>query len=153
MTEFNLQEYTKSQTAFRLGIDNSLYPLTSESKKIIMNLRALHRRIVVPCVKVFGRSYRLSVNSGYRCLELNRALKSKDTSQHITGQAVDFEFWGLKNSILYNFIQDNLDYDQLIYEGYKKSKNKVNPGWIHCSYISPTKNRREAFELPFAIAR
>jgi len=84
-------------------------------------------------------------SSGYRCLELNRAIGSGDTSQHVKGQAVDFEIPGLANQVLANWIMENVDYDQLILEFYRQED--PNSGWIHCSYGNKEEHRKEALRF------
>ena len=45
---------------------------------------------------------------------------------------------GVTNADVYNFIKDNLEYDQLIWE----FGNDKNPDWVHVSY-SKDKNRKQ----------
>ena len=129
---FSLLELTKSQTAERKGIDNTPSPEHQE------NLKLLCTHILQPVRDRFERV--VSVSSGYRSEELCLAIGSKITSQHAKGQAADFEIYGLSNQELANYIKENLDYDQLILEYWKKED--PNSGWIHCSYNSEG-NRKE----------
>lgn len=120
---FNLDEATASDTALRLGIDN-----TAVSPEV---LQAAYRTAVrMEKVRtILGRP--IHINSWIRCLELNRALKSKDTSQHVRGEAVDFtapEFGdclAVVRALVAN--QSLLRYDQLILEH----------TWVHISFCSP----------------
>ena len=121
---FSLLELTKSQTAERKGIDNAPSPEHQE------NLKLLCAHILQPVRDRFERV--VSVSSGYRSEELCLAIGSKVTSQHAKGQAADFEIYGLSNQELANYIKENLDYDQLILEYWKKED--PNAGWVHCSY-------------------
>ena len=121
---FSLLELTKSQTAARKDIDNTPSPEHQE------NLKLLCTHILQPVRDRFERV--VSVSSGYRSEELCLALGSKITSQHAKGQAADFEIYGLSNQELANYIKENLDYDQLILEYWKKED--PNSGWVHCSY-------------------
>ena len=121
---FSLLELTKSQTATRKGIDNTPSPEHQE------NLKLLCAHILQPVRDRFERV--VSVSSGYRSPELCTAIGSKVTSQHAKGQAADFEIYGLSNQELANYIKENLDYDQLILEYWKKED--PNSGWVHCSY-------------------
>ena len=121
---FSLLELTKSQTAERKGIDNTPSPEHQE------NLKLLCTHILQPVRDRFERV--VSVSSGYRSEELCLAIGSKITSQHAKGQAADFEIYGLSNQELANYIKENLDYDQLILEYWKKED--PNSGWVHCSY-------------------
>jgi zinc D-Ala-D-Ala carboxypeptidase len=121
---FSLLELTKSQTAERKGIDNTPSPEHQE------NLKLLCTHILQPVRDHFNRV--VSVSSGYRSPELCTAIGSKITSQHAKGEAADFEIYGLSNKELADWINENLDYDQLILEYWKKED--PNAGWVHCSY-------------------
>lgn len=120
---FTLQEFTKSQTALRLGIDN-----TPESVHV-ERLTLLCEHILQPVRDKFGP---VSVSSGYRCQALNRAKDSKDTSDHVQGFAADFEVPGVSNLDVAKWIHWNLKFKQLILEFY--TPGDENSGWIHCSY-------------------
>lgn len=74
----------------------------------------------------------IHVNSWFRCLALNRRLGSKDTSQHLKGEAVDFT--AIKFGTPLQIVQflstkmEELEIDQLILEH----------TWVHISFaISP----------------
>ena len=123
---FSLLELTKSQTAKRKGIDNTPSP-THQG-----NLKLLCMHVLQPVRSHFNRV--VSVSSGYRSEELCVAIGSKITSQHAKGQAADFEIYGLPNKELSDWINETLNYDQLILE-YWKEENP-NSGWVHCSYKS-----------------
>ena len=123
---FSLTELTKSQTATRKGIDNTPSPTHQE------NLKSLCTSILQPVRDHFSRV--VSVSSGYRSEELCLAIGSKTTSQHAKGEAADFEIYGLSNKELADYINKNLDYDQLILEYWKEED--PNSGWVHCSYKS-----------------
>ena len=129
---FSLIELTKSQTAERKGIDNTPEPHHQE------NLKLLCTHILQPVRDRFERV--VSVSSGYRSPELCLAIGSKITSQHAKGQAADFEIYGLSNKELSDWINENLDYDQLIIEYWKESD--PNSGWVHCSF-SLNGNRKQ----------
>ncbi len=79
-------------------------------------------------------------SSGYRSPELCTAIGSKITSQHARGEAADFEIFGVSNKELADYINENLDYDQLILEYWKKED--PNSGWVHCSYTNGN-NRKQ----------
>ena len=57
---------------------------------------------------------------------------SSVNSQHAKAEAADFECPGTDNAELADWINKNLDYDQLILEFY--TPGEPNSGWIHCSY-------------------
>ena len=83
----------------------------------------------------------VSVSSGFRSPELCVAIGSSTTSQHASGQAADFEIYGVSNKELADYIADNLDFDQLILEFWKPEE--PNSGWVHCSYKGADNNRKE----------
>jgi hypothetical protein len=134
---FTLQEFTKSQTATRLGLKNQPSP------EHIVRLEALCENVLEP-VRVFF-NIPFSPSSGYRSPELCKAIGSKPTSQHARGEAVDFEVPGLSNRDVAQWIVDNLDFDQLILEFYEEGD--PNSGWIHVSYVDGDKNRKEVLTL------
>ena len=129
---FSLIELSKSQTATRKGIDNT--PSTEHQD----NLKSLCTFILQPVRDHF--SCVVSVSSGYRSPELCTAIGSKTTSQHAKGQAADFEIFGVSNKELADYINEELEYDQLILEYWKESD--PNSGWVHCSY-SKNDNRKQ----------
>ena len=122
---FSLNELTKSQTAERKGIDNT--PSAEHQE----NLKSLCEMILQPIRDHFGQV--VSVSSGYRSPELCVAIGSSTQSQHAKGQASDFEIFGISNKALADYIDENLDYDQLILE-YWKGEDEPNSGWVHCSF-------------------
>ena len=129
---FSLLELTKSQTATRKGIDNTPSPEHQE------NLKLLCESVLQPVRDHFGKV--VTISSGYRSPELCTAIGSKITSQHAKGQAADFEIFGVSNKELADYINENLEYDQLILEYWKESD--PNSGWVHCSYSAGNKRKQ-----------
>lgn len=121
---FTLKELTKSDTATRLGLDN-----TPDDEQI-ESLRLLCENILQPVRDHFGKP--VKITSGFRCPAVNQATGGSATSDHCKGQAVDFEIDGLPNPDVAQWIMDNLDYTQLILEFY--TQGQPNSGWIHCSF-------------------
>ena len=121
---FSLLELTKSQTAERKGIDNT------PSAEHQDNLKSLCTSILQPIRDHFSRV--VTISSGYRSEALCVAIGSKTTSQHAKGQAADFEIFGVSNKELADYINEELEYDQLILEYWKESD--PNSGWVHCSF-------------------
>lgn len=134
---FTLQEFTKSQTATRLGLKNQPGP------EHIVRLESLCENVLEP-VRVFF-NIPFSPSSGYRSPELCKAIGSKPTSQHARGEAVDFEVPGVSNRDVAQWIVDNVDFDQLILEFYEEGI--PDSGWIHVSYVDGDKNRKEVLTL------
>jgi hypothetical protein len=123
---FSLKELTKSDTATRLGIDNT------PNQETIDNLKMLCEKVLQPVREHFGKS--VTVNSGYRSPELNSspAVGGSKTSDHCKGMAADIEIAGVANADLAQWIMDNLDYTQLILEFY--TQGVPDSGWVHVSY-------------------
>ena len=119
---FSLRELTKSQTAERKGISNE------PSEEHVENLKLLCTKVLQPIRDEWGV---VSISSGYRSPALCEALGSKSTSQHARGQAADFECYSIDNNELFNWIVDNLEFDQAILEFYTGAPDI---GWIHVSY-------------------
>ena len=121
---FTLKELTKSDTATRLGLDNTPDEATIE------NLKLLCQEVLQPIRDHFGKS--VTVNSGFRSPESNAAVGGSKTSDHCLGRAADIEIDGISNPDLAHWIMDNLDYTQLILEFYTQCQ--PNSGWVHVSY-------------------
>ncbi|MDG6079739.1 DUF882 domain-containing protein [Erythrobacter litoralis] len=114
---FTLAEMTASQTAARRDIPNDPPPA------VIANLRTLCIEVLEPVRTHFDRP--VVVSSGYRSPILNRAIGGSGSSQHCLGEAADFTVPGVGVLDLAQWMQRNLNYDQLIYE-YGR--------WVHVSY-------------------
>ena len=72
------------------------------------------------------------VNSGYRCMALNKAVGGSKTSSHMLGTAVDIVPKNGRNKAFLEFIDlylltNNIGFDELINE---KPVNGV-PSWVH----------------------
>lgn len=119
MKYFTIKEMTKSSTAKANGIDNT------PSDEEIAKLQKLIEAVLDPLREWYGKPIR--VNSGYRCEALNEAVGGSDTSQHRLGEAADITVGTKKgNKKLFEYIKDNLPFDQLI--------NESNFSWVHVSY-------------------
>jgi hypothetical protein len=121
---FSIRELTYSDTAIRLGIDNT------PTNEVLINLQNLCQFILEPVRNYFNKP--ITITSGYRSSELCKAIGSSVTSQHTKGEAVDFELLGISNKEVSDWIVNHLDYDQCILEFWKP--DEPNSGWVHCSY-------------------
>lgn len=129
---FSLKEMTASQTAERMNITNE------PGQEELVNLVYLCANVLQPVREHYEKV--VTVSSGFRCKELNTAIGSNsETSQHVTGQASDFELYGIDNLLVAKFIQSELEFDNLILEFY----SPPNGGWIHCSYNAFGENRKK----------
>ena len=126
MKYFTMTEMYGSATAKAKGIDNT------PPAAVRVNLSALVENILDPLRKAYRKP--ITVNCGYRCQELNKAVGGVATSQHLTGQAADITGGSPEeNKKLYNLIK-KLPFDQVIYE--------FGGQWVHVSYS--VRKRREA---------
>lgn len=113
---FTLEELTSSETAVRLGLDNT------PNEAVKANLVRL-AKFLEEVRRVLGRP--IMVNSAYRSPEVNKAIGSRPTSQHCLGCAADIRVPGLTpDNIVKEIIKTNLEYDQLIREF---------DSWVHIS--------------------
>jgi len=127
---FTLSEFTTSQTATRKGIDNT------PSGTIIDNLRTLVNGLETIRALL---GYPIFISSGYRCIQLNKAIGGSLTSDHVYGYAADFTCnkFGTPEQITKAIIASKIKFDQLIYEG----------TWVHISF-NP-KMRQQALRAIF----
>lgn len=130
-----LAEMIRSESAKRLRISNQPLP------EHLDNMKVLAKNVFEPIRKHFGMP--IYISSGYRSNALNKAIKgASKNSQHSLGQAMDIDMDGsglISNANVFYFIKDNLDFDQLIWE----FGDNYNPDWVHVSYVSPDKNRKQ----------
>ena len=125
-----------SRTALRLNIDNTPEPYH------LVNMHVIAENVFEPLREwVKGP---IKINSFYRCSELNSAIGGSQRSQHCEGRAIDLDdTFGYKtNAQMFEYIKDNLDFDQLIWEFGDDS----NPSWVHVSYVSVDENRRRCLK-------
>ena len=127
---FSLYELTRSETATRKGIANT------PNQDQIDRIQVLCENILQPMRDEMGPIY---ISSGFRSLRLNKAIGGSATSQHcaLNGAAVDIDN-GNKNVEIFNYINDKLEFDQLIWE----FGTDENPSWVHVSY-NEGKNRNQ----------
>ena len=133
---FTLAELTPSATAKRLGIKNDPTP------EHLNNLKLLATNVLDKVREHFGKP--IWVSSGYRSKALNDATPgSSATSQHCSGEAADLDQdgrgTGVTNKMVFDYIKDNLVFDQLIYE----YGTDANPDWVHVSWESTGKQRKQ----------
>ena len=134
----DLSEVIRSESAKRNGISNMPIALHIENFKLLAENVFEPVRVHFDCP--------IHISSGYRSAELNRCVGGSSTSQHCTGEAIDIDMdgstSGVTNKMVFNYIKDNLVFDQLIYE-FGDSKN---PDWVHVSYESTGKQRKQVLK-------
>jgi zinc D-Ala-D-Ala carboxypeptidase len=126
---FTLYEMTRSGTAIENDIPNR------PSKVTVKALEALCQHILEPLRKQFGP---IVVSSGYRCEQLNLLVGGQPASQHCRGEAADIVVnSAARGRAMFNYIRQNLDFDQLIWEPIGAKE----PRWLHVSYTTRRPNR------------
>lgn len=131
MKYFTIKELTKSSTAEAKGIDNT------PTQEVERNLTALVDNILDPLRAIYGKP--ITVNSGYRCPELNRAVGGSATSDHVKGFAADITAGSKEeNERLFNIIKHNFHFSQLI--------DEKNFSWVHVSY-NPNNLKNQTLKL------
>ena len=128
-----LSEVIRSESAKRNGISNM------PTLEHIENFKILATKVFEPIREHFGVPIRIS--SGYRSAELNKCIPGSSlTSQHSTGEAIDIDQdqTRITNKQVFDYIKDNLAFDQLI--------NEFNYAWVHVSYKANGKQRGEVLE-------
>ena len=130
------KEGVYSVTAIRKGIDNE------PNEEQLSNMKLVAEKIFEPVRTHF--KVPIKVNSFFRSPDLNKAIGGSTRSQHCKGQAIDIDdtYGKVKNSDIYWWIKENLDFDQMIWE----FGNNDNPDWVHVSYVSPDKNRNRCLK-------
>ena len=125
------KEGVYSTTATRRGIDNA------PNDEQLANMELIAEKVFEPLRKYVGGP--IKINSFFRSVELNKAIGGSNKSQHCKGQAIDIDdtFGVVANSDMYNYIKNNLDFDQMIWE----FGDDDNPNWVHVSYVSKEDNR------------
>jgi hypothetical protein len=130
---FELAEFTRSESAKRHGVSNE------PTAEHIENMKLLCENILEPLRNHFGHP--IHISSGYRSRVLNHYIGGTLKSQHLTGEAVDLDHddtsYGTTNKMIFDYIKDNLVYDQLI--------NEHNYSWIHVSYTKGN-NRKQVLD-------
>lgn len=118
---FDLSEFTRSESAKREGLDNTP---TSEH---LENIKVLCEKVLEPIRLRFGS---INISSGYRGKMLNHFIGGSVNSDHCVGRAADIDMddsgSGVTNKEIFEYIKDNLEFDQLI--------NEFNYAWVHVGY-------------------
>ena len=130
------KEGVYSRTALRRGIKNN------PNAEQMENMVAIAEEVFEPLRVWVGGP--IKINSFFRSPELNKAIGGSGKSQHCHGQAIDLDdtFGRATNAEMYEFIKENLDFDQIIWE----FGDETNPDWVHVSYVSPEQNRNRCLK-------
>jgi len=134
----DLSEVIRSESAKRKGISNM------PTAEHIANFKLLAENIFEPIRNHFRVP--IIISSGYRSKELNAAIGGSSTSEHCTGEAIDIDMDGTPNGVtnkmIFDFIKDNLNFNQLIFE----FGTAENPDWVHVSYNASGKQRKQVLK-------
>jgi uncharacterized protein YcbK (DUF882 family) len=126
--DFTLEEMTASIVAANKNINNV------PSKEIVENLKTLCKEVLQPLRDKLNKP--VTINSGYRSPELNKAISGATNSQHLSGQAADITMGDKKsNRLLFDTIKQLGKYDQLI--------DEKDFQWVHVSYKQASNRLQE----------
>ena len=118
---FDLSEFTRSESAKREGLDNT------PTAEHLENIKILCEKVLEPIRLRFGS---INISSGYRGKMLNHFIGGSINSDHCVGRAADLDMddvgTGVTNKEIFEYIKDNLDFDQVI--------NEFNYSWVHVGY-------------------
>ena len=130
------KEATISRTATRLDKDNE------PNKEQLANMKLVAEKVFEPLRKWVGGP--IKINSFFRSPKLNKAIGGSSKSQHCKGYAIDLDdtFKHKTNAEMFNWIKDNLNFDQMIWE----FGDDNNPNWVHVSYVSEKENRNRCLK-------
>lgn len=128
---FTLEELIHSEWADAHNIEN--IPTDSD----VYNLTALAQDVLQPIRDILGVP--IEINSGFRCKAVNDGVGSKDSSQHIRGEAVDLECPKLGNKALYDAIIKHGVYDQII--------DEHSLAWVHVSHKADLPDRHQQLKI------
>lgn len=127
----DLVEVTRSEYAKRNGINNM------PNAEYTENLIELAKKIFEPIRVHFNKP--IHISSGFRSKLLNAAIGGAKNSQHTKGQAIDIDQGNRKENMeIFDFIKDNLEFDQLI--------NEFGYDWIHVSYNTDGKQSKQVLD-------
>lgn len=127
----SVAEFERSDAAIKHGISNKMNEFEKE--------RAIElcKNVFEPIRAYVGKPIR--INSGFRSAALNKRIGGAKTSQHVLGEAMDLD---LHDRDLFEWILDNVEYDQAIYE----AGNDEEADWFHISYRKG-RNRKQALRM------
>ena len=134
---FTIEELCASETAKAKGISNK------PNMQQMINLVYLAANVLEPLRVAMKEP--IKIGSGFRSPALNKAVGGVSNSQHLKGQAADLCIDGdlKKGRKWFNYIRDNLPFDQLIWE-----HNSNGNYWVHVSFVYPDfgKNRKHVID-------
>lgn len=124
----SLEEATKSNTATRLGINNT------PDASVLSTMEITAKNVFDPIREKIGA---IRVTSFFRNPDLNRAIGGSRSSQHCKGEAIDMQAIHVSNKRLFEVACELPAWDQIIWE----FGNDTNPDWVHISFSK--RNRKQ----------
>ena len=127
-----IEEATQSPTALRMGIKNVPNNEELEAMKYVAE------NLFEPIREWYNAP--IKINSFFRCVALNKAVKGSLTSGHVLGNSIDISGGNkIENKKIFDFIKTSgLNYDQVI--------NEYDYTWIHIS-LKKTGNRKQLLTI------
>jgi len=138
---FTLEEFTRSTTAMKKGINNT--PNETETAHI----KALCDNLLEPIRELWGSG--ITITSGFRSEKLNKFVGGSKTSAHRSGFAADIvpangDIAGfkkfVKNTLKGAMLTDAMKFDQCIDE-----RNMNGAEWVHLSLYNNARQQRGQF--------
>ena len=127
---FSLDELTVSESAARLGLDNT------PTNEALMNLKRL-AAFLEQVRATLGKP--IKINSAYRSPAVNKSVGGSATSQHCFGCAADIRVNGMTpDQVVRAIINAKLPYDQVIREF---------DSWTHVSIPNTADGKRRGMAL------
>lgn len=132
---FTLGELTHSNKAVALGLSNEATP---EIVEALCSVAAMLENVREHLSAVAGRPIPITVTSGYRSPELNKAVGGVTSSDHVRGMAADIvaPAFGTPYAIACELAEhlDGMCIGQMIVEGVNGKR------WLHLSTASPVRS-------------
>lgn len=127
-----IEEATQSPTALRMGIKN--FPNNDELEA----MKYVAENLFEPIREWYNAP--IKINSFFRCVALNKAVKGSLTSGHVLGNSIDISGGNkIENKKIFDFIKTSgLNYDQVIWE----YGDNTGPIWVHIS-LKKNNNRKQ----------
>jgi hypothetical protein len=124
----SLNEAIESPTALRMNIDNT------PTSEVLSNMQYVAENLFEPIRKWYKKP--IKINSFFRCVALNKAVKGSASSQHVKGEAIDISGGNkIENKKIFDYIvSSGLDFDQCI--------NEFDFTWVHIS-LKKSGNRKQ----------
>lgn len=134
---FYLDEFTRSETAARHGIDNAISHNSSESRNLVL----LCLEVLQPLRDALGP---VTILSGYLCPALNKKIGGSKNSSHCDGLAAHIVVSGHTPLEVAGWLENHVPFDQVIHEFGQ---------WTHASIALPWKSPRRERMTAINISR